>query len=106
MKPDISGIAPFFIVRNVPAALSFHRDRLDITFQGPEPDDIFFGIVERGQTPTMACVDSNSTRPTATCCFSAVLVHETARRFSAARWRRRAWWPSSADRRELWRRTR
>jgi hypothetical protein len=48
MKPDISGIAPFFIVRNVPAALSFHRDRLDITFQGPEPDDIFFGIVERG----------------------------------------------------------
>ena len=38
-KPDITGIAPFFIVRNVPAALSFYRDRLgfDITFQGPEP---------------------------------------------------------------------
>ena len=49
-KPDIAGIAPFFIVRNVPAALAFYRDRLgfDITFQGPEPDDIFFGIVERG----------------------------------------------------------
>ena len=49
-KPDISGIAPFFIVRNVPAALAFYRDRLgfDITFQGPEPDDIFFGIVQRG----------------------------------------------------------
>jgi len=49
-KPEISGIAPFFIVRNVPAALSFYRDRLgfDITFQGPEPDDIFFGIVRRG----------------------------------------------------------
>jgi hypothetical protein len=49
-KPDITGIAPFFIVRNVPAALSFYRDRLgfDITFQGPEPNDIFFGIVERG----------------------------------------------------------
>ena len=44
-KPDISGIAPFFIVRNVPAALAFYRDRLgfDITFQGPHPDDIFFG---------------------------------------------------------------
>ena len=45
MKPHITGIAPFFIVKNVPAALSFYRDRLgfDITFQGPEPDDIFFG---------------------------------------------------------------
>jgi catechol 2,3-dioxygenase-like lactoylglutathione lyase family enzyme len=49
-KPDISSIAPFFIVKNVPAALSFYRDRLgfDITFQGPDPDDIFFGIVQRG----------------------------------------------------------
>ena len=49
-KPEITGIAPFFIVRNVPAALSFYRDRLgfDITFQGPDPDDIFFGIVQRG----------------------------------------------------------
>jgi catechol 2,3-dioxygenase-like lactoylglutathione lyase family enzyme len=49
-KPNISGIAPFFIVRNVPAALSFYRDRLgfDVTFEGPAPDDIFFGIVERG----------------------------------------------------------
>ncbi len=48
-KADISGIAPFFIVKNVPAALSFYRDRLgfNVTFQGP-PDDIFFGIVERG----------------------------------------------------------
>lgn len=49
-KPDISSIAPFFIVRNVPAALAFYRDRLgfDIIFQGPEPGDIFFGIVQRG----------------------------------------------------------
>lgn len=55
MKPDISGIAPFFMVRSVPAALSFYRDRLgfDITFQGPEPDDIFFGIVERGRAMIM-----------------------------------------------------
>jgi catechol 2,3-dioxygenase-like lactoylglutathione lyase family enzyme len=46
---EISGIAPFFIVRNVPAALAFYRDRLgfDITFQGPTDDDIFFGIVKR-----------------------------------------------------------
>jgi len=49
-KPEISGIAQFFIVENVPDALSFYRDRLgfDITFQGPDPDDIFFGIVQRG----------------------------------------------------------
>jgi len=49
-KTEISGIAPFFIVRNVPTALAFYRDRLgfDITFQGPSEDDIFFGIVKRG----------------------------------------------------------
>src|SRR5262245_5935751 len=49
-QPAISSIAPLFIVNNVPATLAFYRDRLgfDITFQGPEPDDIFFGIVQRG----------------------------------------------------------
>jgi hypothetical protein len=48
-KPEIAGIAPFFIVKSVPAALSFYHDRLgfDITFQGPTDDDIFFGIVKR-----------------------------------------------------------
>jgi catechol 2,3-dioxygenase-like lactoylglutathione lyase family enzyme len=48
-RPVISGIAPLFIVKNVPAALAFYRDRLgfEVTFQGPEPDDIFFGIVRR-----------------------------------------------------------
>src|SRR5262249_35262486 len=53
-KPEISGIAPFFIVKNVSAALSFYRDRLgfEITFQGP-PDDIFFGIVQRGAAMIM-----------------------------------------------------
>ena len=47
---EISGISPFFIVRHVPSALAFYRDRLgfEITFQGPAPDDIFFGIVRRG----------------------------------------------------------
>jgi catechol 2,3-dioxygenase-like lactoylglutathione lyase family enzyme len=54
-QPDITGIAPFFIVKNVPAALSFYRDRLgfDVTFQGPDPDDIFFGIVQRGAAMIM-----------------------------------------------------
>jgi catechol 2,3-dioxygenase-like lactoylglutathione lyase family enzyme len=53
--PEIAGIAPFFIVRNVPAALAFYRDRLgfDITFQGPAPEDIFFGIVQRGAAMIM-----------------------------------------------------
>ena len=48
-KTAITGIAPFFIVKSVPAALTFYRDRLgfDITFQGPSEDDIFFGIVQR-----------------------------------------------------------
>jgi catechol 2,3-dioxygenase-like lactoylglutathione lyase family enzyme len=54
-KPEISGIAPFFIVNDVPTALAFYRDRLgfDIMFQGPEPDDIFFGIVRRGAAMIM-----------------------------------------------------
>ena len=49
-QAEILGISPFFIVRHVPSSLSFYRDRLgfEITFQGPEPDDIFFGIVRRG----------------------------------------------------------
>ena len=47
---EILAISPFFIVRHVPSALAFYRDRLgfEITFQGPEPNDIFFGIVRRG----------------------------------------------------------
>ena len=54
-KTEISGIAPFFIVKNVPVSLSFYRDRLgfDITFQGPSDDDIFFGIVQRGAAMIM-----------------------------------------------------
>jgi len=54
-KTEISGIAPFFIVKNVPASLRFYRDRLgfDITFQGPSEDDIFFGIVQRGSAMIM-----------------------------------------------------
>ena len=53
-KPEISGIAPFFIVQDLAAALSFYRDRLgfDITFQGPA-DDPFFGIVCRGAAMIM-----------------------------------------------------
>ena len=54
-KSDITRIAPLFIVRDVPAALAFYRDRLgfEITFQGPDPNDIFFGIVERGTAMIM-----------------------------------------------------
>lgn len=54
-KTAISGIAPFFIVKDVPAALAFYRDKFgfDITFQGPSEDDIFFGIVQRGAAMIM-----------------------------------------------------
>jgi len=49
-QAEISGISPFFIVKNVPSSLAFYRDRLgfEVTFEGPEPGDIFFGIVRRG----------------------------------------------------------
>jgi catechol 2,3-dioxygenase-like lactoylglutathione lyase family enzyme len=52
---EVGGSSPFFIVRNVPAALAFYRDKLgfDVTFEGPEPDDIFFGIVQRGRAMIM-----------------------------------------------------
>lgn len=54
-QAEISGIAPFFIVKNVPTALKFYRDVLgfDIVFQGPSEDDIFFGIVRRGAAMIM-----------------------------------------------------
>jgi catechol 2,3-dioxygenase-like lactoylglutathione lyase family enzyme len=41
MTPTISGITPFFIVANVPATLSFYRDKLgfEVTFRGPSPED-------------------------------------------------------------------
>ena len=45
----ISSIAPFFIVADVPATLSFYHDMLgfEVAFRGPDPDDEFFGIVRR-----------------------------------------------------------
>ena len=48
-RPTISRIAPFFIVADVTAALSFYRDMLgfEVTFRGPSPEDEFFGIVRR-----------------------------------------------------------
>jgi catechol 2,3-dioxygenase-like lactoylglutathione lyase family enzyme len=55
VKPEISSIMPFFMVRNVSTALAFYRDRLgfDIEYQGPADDDIFFGIVGRGGASIM-----------------------------------------------------
>jgi len=50
-RVEINGIMPFFIVRDVPSTLAFYRDQLgfEITFMGPEPNDIFFGIVRRSR---------------------------------------------------------
>ena len=54
-KPEIGGVSPCFIVNDVPSTLSFYRDMLgfEITFQGPEEDDIFFGIVQRDRAMIM-----------------------------------------------------
>jgi len=53
--PEIGAAAPLFIVRNVPETLAFYRDKLgfDVTFEGPEPNDIFFGMVGRGAAMLM-----------------------------------------------------
>lgn len=55
INAEITGIAPFFIVKSVPVALKFYKERLgfDITFQGPNEDDLFFGIVQRGAAMIM-----------------------------------------------------
>jgi catechol 2,3-dioxygenase-like lactoylglutathione lyase family enzyme len=52
---EIGGASPCFIVRDVPATLAFYREKLgfEITYQGPEPGDIFFGIVQRGRAMIM-----------------------------------------------------
>lgn len=53
-RAEVGVAAPCFIVRDVPAALAFYRDRLgfEVTFEGP-PGDIFFGILERGRAMIM-----------------------------------------------------
>ena len=45
-QPEIGGISPFFIVKDVAAAFAFYCDKLgfEVTFQ-TEPNDLFFGIV-------------------------------------------------------------
>jgi catechol 2,3-dioxygenase-like lactoylglutathione lyase family enzyme len=52
---EVGPASPLFIVRSVPETLAFYRDKLgfEVTFQGPEPDDIFFGIVQRGRAMIM-----------------------------------------------------
>lgn len=49
-EPEIGGISPFFIVKDVAAAFAFYCDKLgfEVTFQA-KPDDLFFGIVKRGR---------------------------------------------------------
>lgn len=52
---EIGGASPLFIVLNVPATLEFYREKLgfEVSFQGPEENDIFFGIVQRGRAMLM-----------------------------------------------------
>ena len=53
-RPEIAGISPFFIVKDVAGSLSFYRGRLgfEVIFQG-FGDDLFFGIVRRGGAMVM-----------------------------------------------------
>src|SRR5262245_342490 len=48
-RATICSIAPFFIVADVTATLSFYQDMLgfEVVFRGPTPEDEFFGIVRR-----------------------------------------------------------
>jgi catechol 2,3-dioxygenase-like lactoylglutathione lyase family enzyme len=47
-RPQVSSVSPFFIVKDVPDALAFYRDKLDfeVVFQEPAADP-FFAIVRR-----------------------------------------------------------
>ncbi|HEY6127546.1 MAG TPA: VOC family protein [Candidatus Acidoferrum sp.] len=48
VRPAINGISPFFIVRNVAAAVAFYCDKLgfEVSYQEPK-NDPFFAIVSR-----------------------------------------------------------
>ena len=47
-SPSVSGIAPFFIAKDVAASMSFYRDLLGFEVAFAEPrDNPFFGIVSR-----------------------------------------------------------
>ncbi len=54
-SPEIGAACPLLIVRDVPATLEFYREKLgfEVMFAGPEPDDVFFGMVGRGQAMIM-----------------------------------------------------
>ena len=54
-QTEIGAASPLLIVRSVPETLAFYRDKLgfEVTFEGPEPSDIFFGIVQRGRAMLM-----------------------------------------------------
>lgn len=49
-QPEIGGISPFFIVKDVAKAFAFYCDKLgfEIMYQA-EPDVLYFGIVKRGR---------------------------------------------------------
>lgn len=65
-RPRISNVSPFFIVKDVAAALSFYRDRLDfeVTFQEPVHNP-FFAIVRRDEA--MIMVKSVGVEPLPNC---------------------------------------
>ena len=67
-RPSINCIAPFFIVRDVPASVAFYRDKLgfDVLYEGPEGDVFFAGLTRGGAMLMVKAVgvdpQPNSTR--------------------------------------------
>ena len=59
---EIGGISPSFIVKDVATAFAFYCDKLgfEVMYQA-EPDDLFFGIVQRG--PVMIFLKSIGVEP-------------------------------------------
>jgi len=49
-RPILNCMAPFFIVKDVKAAVAFYRDKLgfEVLYQGPSEDDIFYAGLVRG----------------------------------------------------------
>ncbi len=48
-RARLGSVAPFFIVRDVRAAIAFYRDRLgfDVAYVGPGDDDPYYAMVQR-----------------------------------------------------------
>ena len=65
-QPEIGGISPFFIVKDMAESFAFYCDKLgfEVVFQS-DSDDLFFGIVKRG--PAMIFFKDVGVEPVPNC---------------------------------------